>query len=76
MTKYTVSSINGEWQVSDTEHVLWTGDAESARGWLQERGESVALCDVDGNGTMRPIPVEWLGDGERIEGSARALSLV
>jgi hypothetical protein len=33
------------------------------------------LMDVDGHGTLRHVPLEWIGDGEKLVGSCRALSL-
>jgi hypothetical protein len=52
-------------------------DPEEMRRILSDDyGMTTILFDLDGNGTMRQIPVEWIGDGERIEGSERALALI
>jgi len=37
--------------------------------------DSVAM-DVDGNGSIRQVPIGWIGDGELLIGSLRALSLI
>lgn len=48
---------------------------EEVAAWLTEHNETHVLMDVDGNGTHRMVPVEWLGDGEPLTGSQRLLEL-
>lgn len=70
---------SGKWTIyaDDQGTVVGLYDSpDDVRGHLCELGmESVAM-DVDGNGTIRQVPVEWIGDGEALVGSARALQLV
>jgi len=67
------------WTVIDTETgftPLRTNDPQAVRDVLTHEGHARVLLDVDGNGTMRPIPANWIGDGEPLEGSRRCLDLV
>ena len=47
---------------------------EDMRELLRYLGVDRVEMDVDDNGTMRQIPVEWIGDGDPLVGSRRALS--
>ena len=64
--------------VGDRERVAvwrsWSAD-DTRRHLCELNLESVSM-DVDGNGSIRQVPVEWIGDGEKLIGSDRALALV
>ena len=63
--------------VNDASGTLFSSDyPQDIREWLARRGERVVLLDCDGQGSMRPIPVGWIGDGEPLEGSQRCLELI
>jgi hypothetical protein len=70
---------SGKWTIyaDDQGTVVGLYDSpDDVRGHLCGLGlESVAM-DVDGNGSIRQVPVAWIGDGEPLVGSQRALQLV
>ena len=72
-------SDSGQWTIYSDDQGTIVGKYDSpddAREHLCSLGlESVAM-DVDDDGTIRQVPVEWIGDGERLVGSARAMGLI
>jgi hypothetical protein len=50
--------------------------AEDCRTHCEEAGIETVEFDADGNGSIVSLPVEWIGDGEKLENSPRVLALV
>lgn len=72
-------SVSGNWVIFETAMgtaVASYSDPDSVRNHLQSSGEAAVEIDGDGNGSLVVIPVEWIGDGERLIGSDRVLSRI
>jgi hypothetical protein len=70
-------SPDGRWHVTrNGRHYYATEYPDNIKKYLKSLHIAQVLFDVDGQGTMRNIPVGWIGDGKPIEGSDRALKLV
>lgn len=86
MSQYIVitndQSSSGRWEIFADDQGTKVGSYESpddVRLHFHDLGLDVetdtVLMDVDGNGTMRQVPICWIGDGENLVGSDRAIAL-
>jgi len=83
MNKYLTltnsQSPSGRWTIyaDDQGTIVGLYDyPDDVRGHLAGLELDTVAMDVDGNGSIRQVPIEWIGDGEPLIGSDRALSLV
>jgi len=70
---------SGKWTIYADDQGTIVGLYESpddVRSHLCDMGLDSVDMDVDGHGTIRPVPVEWIGDGGPLIGSQRAMELV
>jgi len=81
--QYTVQTndqhTGGQWLIYADDQGTIAGcydNPDDVRGHICELGLKSVAMDVDGNGSMRQVPVEWIGDGEPLVGSERALQLI
>jgi len=72
-------SASGKWEIFADEIGTRVGSYESpddVRGHLCDIDVDYVSIDADGNGSIVTIPVDWIGDGEKLVGSHRVLSLI
>jgi len=70
---------SGKWTIMADDQGTIVGlydSPDDVRRHLCDLDLTTVSMDVDGNGSHRQVPVEWIGDGEQLIGSERALSLV
>ena len=73
-----VQDPSGKWTIYSDDQGTICGRYESpdnVRDHLTEIGLTTIRMDVDSNGSYRDVPVAWIGDGEPLVGSDRALKL-
>lgn len=80
--QYLVATNNqdpsGRWTIYADDQGTKVGQYDSpddVRAHLCDLGLTEIDMDVDGHGTIRPVPVEWIGDGEPLVGSPRVMAL-
>ncbi len=72
-------SPSGKWTVFADDLGTVVGlysDPDDVRSHLCYLGLTTVAMDVDGNGSFAQVPVEWIGDGESIVLSERAMKLI
>ena len=79
LTLTNEQSPTGRWTIYADDQGTIVGiydDPADVREHLAGLELDAVAMDVDGNGSIAPVPIEWIGDGELLIGSLRALSLI